>query len=407
MPPSLADGADRPDREVTAVFASFEKSYSDSPRAIDRELARRGAAIRRRWLLPEGAPAPAGIERIAPGTEAARRALREADYIVSNTYLLQRFEKKPGAVYLQTWHGTTLKRIGHDIDIPRFILEYEVTSEDDVRRWDWLISPNEFSNPILEQVYPGVRLLKTGYPRTDQLASPQAGELRERIRRELGLRPEQRAVLYAPTFRDDDIGLRFALEPRMLEDALDADTVVLARSHAMTPGADSDGDREGWRDVTAYPDIADLHLAADVLITDYSSSMFDFAVTGKPLLFYTYDLEHYRAHRGFCFDFENESPGPLLRTPEQVVAALGDLESVTAQYAGRYEAFRRRFCHWDDGHASERVVDAVFGPHALAAAGSAGNAGSAGSAGSAGGAGSSRPADAGDPAAAAPAGGSR
>jgi CDP-glycerol glycerophosphotransferase len=362
QPDSVATGAR--DSDVTAVFASFEKSYSDSPRAIDRELARRAAPIRRQWLLPEGAPAPEGIERILPGTEEARRALSEADYIVSNTYLLQRFEKKPGAVYLQTWHGTTLKRIGHDIDIPRFILEYEVTSEDDVRRWDYLISPNEFSNAILEHVYPGVPLLKTGYPRTDQLVSPRASEIRDQVRQRLGVRPEQRAVLYAPTFRDDDITLRFPLEPNMLRDAVDADTVFLARSHAMTPSEDSGADWEGWKDVTSDPDIADLHLAADVLITDYSSSMFDFAVTGKPLLFYTYDLEHYRAHRGFCFDFENESPGPLLRTPEQVVEALGSLEDVRAEYAPRYEAFRRRFCHWDDGHASERVVDAVFGAHA-------------------------------------------
>ena len=352
------------EHDVKAVFASFEKSYSDSPRAIDEELVRRRAPIRRQWLLPEGAPGPEGIERIVPGTEEARRALSEADYIVTNTYLLQRFDKKPGARYLQTWHGTTLKRIGHDIDIPRFILEYEVTSEDDVRRWDYVISPNAFSNPILEQVYPGVPQLRTGYPRTDQLVAPRAGGIRDRVRRELGLAPHQRAVLYAPTFRDDDIGLRFALAPAMLRGAVDEGTVFLARSHAMTPVGESGDGWAGWRDVTRYPDIADLHLAADVLITDYSSSMFDFAVTGKPLLFYTYDLEHYRSHRGFCFDFESEAPGPLLRTPEQVVAALGDLEAVTAEYASRYAAFRERFCHWDDGHASERVVDAVFGDHA-------------------------------------------
>ena len=354
----------RPDAEITAVFASFEKSYSDSPRAIDEELRRRGAPIRRRWLLPEGAPAPDGLERIEPGTEEARQALSEADYIVSNTYLLQRFEKKPGAVYLQTWHGTTLKRIGHDIDIPRFILEYEVTSKDDVARWDYVVSPNAFSNDILEQVYPGVPQLRTGYPRTDQLAAPRGAEIRERVREQLGLQPDQRAVLYAPTFRDDDIGLRFALEPAMLEDALADGTVILARSHAMTPAGGDGAGPSGWMDVTSYPDIADLHLAADVLITDYSSSMFDFAVTGKPMLFYTYDLEHYRAHRGFCFDFEAEAPGPLLRTPDEVVAALGDLASIRDEYASRYAAFQRRFCHWDDGHAAERVVDAVFGDHA-------------------------------------------
>jgi CDP-glycerol glycerophosphotransferase len=129
----------------------------------------------------------------------------------------------------------------------------------------------------------------------------------------------------------------------------------------MTAGAEDPGESPGWRDVTSWPDIAELYLAADALITDYSSAMFDFAVTGRPLLFYTWDLEHYRDQsRGFYFDFEAEAPGPLLRTPEEVVAALGDLDGLRERHAERYAAFSARFCHLDDGRASERVVDAVF-----------------------------------------------
>jgi CDP-glycerol glycerophosphotransferase len=114
--------------------------------------------------------------------------------------------------------------------------------------------------------------------------------------------------------------------------------------------------------VSQYPDGTELMLAADVLVTDYSSMMFDFANTGRPMLFFTHDLDAYQdVIRGFYFDFVKEAPGPLLRTTEELAGALGDLDAVRATYADRYEAFVRRFCELDDGHASARVVERVFG----------------------------------------------
>ena len=115
-------------------------------------------------------------------------------------------------------------------------------------------------------------------------------------------------------------------------------------------------------DVSAHPDIRELYLAADVLVTDYSSAMFDFAVTRKPILFFTYDLPEYRdVTRGFYFDFEGEAPGPLLATTEELGDALADLDAITARHAGAYDRFRERFCSLEDGGAAARVVDAFFG----------------------------------------------
>jgi CDP-glycerol glycerophosphotransferase len=114
--------------------------------------------------------------------------------------------------------------------------------------------------------------------------------------------------------------------------------------------------------VSGYPDIAELFLASDALITDYSSVMCDFAVTGKPILCYTYDLEDYRDNlRGFNFDFETEVPGPLLATSAEVIAAIGDLDAVAAASRSRYEAFVTRFCPLDDGRAGARACDRIFG----------------------------------------------
>jgi CDP-glycerol glycerophosphotransferase len=347
--------------ELKVVFSASERAYGDSPRGIETELLRRGVPFRRQWLLPEGAWAPEGVEQVPAGTGQARAALEDADFIVTNTYLLQRFEPKAGATYIQTWHGTPLKRIGHDIRIPEHVLRYEVTSVDDQQRWDVVLAPNAFTVPILREVFPGTPVLESGYPRNDILLSPDGERIRTEVREKLELAPDDLAVLYAPTFRDDDLSIRFGLDPDALEGRLDPGTVILARSHVLTPVADSGVGHEAWRDVTGWPDIADLYLAADVLITDYSSAMFDFAVTGKPILFYTYDLEHYRDEsRGFYFDFEATAPGPLLRTPEEVAGALGRLDRIEPEFADRYAAFRQRFCHWDDGRAAERVVDALF-----------------------------------------------
>ena len=115
------------------------------------------------------------------------------------------------------------------------------------------------------------------------------------------------------------------------------------------------------RDVSAYPDATELMLAADVLVTDYSSMMFDFATTGRPMLFFTYDLDAYRDEiRGFYFDFGERAPGPLLRTTDELAAALVDLDGVVAEHADRYREFAAEFCEFDDGRAAARVVDRLF-----------------------------------------------
>ena len=113
--------------------------------------------------------------------------------------------------------------------------------------------------------------------------------------------------------------------------------------------------------MTSYPDVSDLFGIADVLITDYSSVMFDFAVTGKPMLFFTYDLAAYRDKlRGFCFDFETEAPGPLLAAPEEVLAAVREVDSVAVSYRDAYRAFAAAYCPLDDGKAGARVCDRLF-----------------------------------------------
>jgi CDP-glycerol glycerophosphotransferase len=133
--------------------------------------------------------------------------------------------------------------------------------------------------------------------------------------------------------------------------------VLLVRLHYQVTDALDGLDAPRAVDVSDYPDIRDLVLAADVLVTDHASVQFDFAVTGKPILYFNYDLEHYRDElRQFFLDFEQIAPGPPLRTVDEVLDALGNLDRVTQDHLERYARFRTRFCSREDGHATERVL---------------------------------------------------
>ena len=212
-------------------------------------------------------------------------------------------------------------------------------------------------------------VLEIGYPRNDVLRSDRAEVLRAVVRDSLGIRPGQTAVLYAPTFRDylsrDD---NRAVMPSFFDFSeahrrLGDDTVILVRGHAFNARTKHRvGRLPGAIDVTDYPEVSDLYLAADAAIVDYSSLRFDFAVTGKPMVFHVPDLELYRASRGWLFDFEPTAPGPLASTTGQVVDALLDLPGVEAEYAAAYRKFHDEYLDLDDGQAGARLVDAVFVP---------------------------------------------
>jgi CDP-glycerol glycerophosphotransferase len=176
-------------------------------------------------------------------------------------------------------------------------------------------------------------------------------------REALGIRREERVVLYAPTWRDDRDQIVDFVDPVALAAATDA--VVLVRGHSRTllPGRDAQGPRV--IDVTGFPDTSLLLLAADALVTDYSSVMFDFSVTGKPMYFLVPDMEHYRGElRGFYFDLAAHAPGPMVRTQDELVAAL--VADDADAYADRYAQWREKFNARDDGHAAERVVTRIL-----------------------------------------------
>jgi CDP-glycerol glycerophosphotransferase len=230
--------------------------------------------------------------------------------------------------------------------------------------WDFLVSPNHFCT----EVFPGAfgyhgKIIETGYPRNDRLTTATSAD-RQKIRESIGVHnPSTIVVLYAPTWRDYKRSATGNWESVTFMDEdieLPEGFQMIYRGHTNTHAAHKTAVAGRAIDVTKYPDVADLYLAADILITDFSSVMFDFSVTGKPILFLAPDLERYRAERGFYFDFEAEAPGPILMSDQEVISALGKIDSISKKYADKYRAWQHRFNSLEDGRAAARVVENVF-----------------------------------------------
>ncbi|MQA32455.1 CDP-glycerol glycerophosphotransferase family protein [Modestobacter roseus] len=361
---------------MKVVFNSFGGRYNDNPRAVYEALVARGAEMDAVWLArPElRGDFPAGVSTVETWGPDARAAVESADVIVSNDGISREWDKDPATTYLQTWHGTPLKRLHRDaVWAPEGRLELVMR---DVARWDVLLSPNAASTPHLRSAFGFTGPVhETGYPRNDVLNAPDRDARRARVRAELGIADGVTAVLYAPTWRDDlvlsDDGPKhtFPVDLGDLARGLGADSVLLVRLHAMVSDRLVVQGPAPLVDVSRYPDISELYLAADVLVTDYSSTMFDFAVTGKPIVHFTYDLEHYRDDlRGFYFDLAEIAPGPLLTTSEQVLAAIAGLRERPWEPTERYERFQDTFCSLEDGAATERVLQLLFPPDGRPAA---------------------------------------
>ncbi len=358
--------------ENAILFESFQgKVIGDNPLDIYREVLRRKAAgelpadLKLFWTTGPETKAPEGAAGVKHGSKAWLHAIATCRYLVNNTNFPWYFRKVPGQVYLQTWHGTPLKRLGREIPNNNLTKSYLDTMDREASYWDALISPNEYCT----KVFPGAfsysgKIIETGYPRNDRLTAAD-GQYRQRIRESIGITdPKTTVVLYAPTWRDFKRSATGNWESVNFMDEnieLPAGFQMIYRGHTNTHAAHKSSVAGRAIDVTKYPDVTELYIAADVLVTDYSSVMFDFTVTGKPVLFLAPDLERYRAERGFYFDFEGEAPGPILKRDTEVVDALSKLPDLAVIYREKYHAWQRKFNLLEDGRAAARVVDQLFG----------------------------------------------
>ncbi|HPU63526.1 MAG TPA: CDP-glycerol glycerophosphotransferase family protein, partial [Mobilitalea sp.] len=267
---------------------------------------------------------------------------------------------------------TPLKKLALDMDAVYMagetdISEYKKNFYENAQTWDYLISQNAYSTQIFRRAFGFKKeILEIGYPRNDILFHKNNGNDIDKLKEKLGLPKDKRIILYAPTWRDNEFygNGRYKFNPRidfsLLMKELIEDTVIIVKYHYLVM---DQIDWSPYRDfIYTYDlsyDISLLYLVSDMLITDYSSVMFDYSILKRPMLFYCYDLEEYKnTLRGFYFDFINEAPGPVVETTEELINAVKEYD--WNLYKDKYEAFSRKFNHADDGKASAKVVNLIL-----------------------------------------------
>ena len=347
--------------DLVVYAAYWGTAYSCNPRAIYEKARELAPWLRGVWVVDADKQdtVPSGVPTVVMGSRDYYRALARATYLVNNVNFANDIVKRPGQVHLQTHHGTPLKTMGLDLvdaEFGRKRMNFDRLMKR-VARWDFSISQNAFTTEQWERVYPGTyESLETGYPRNDVLATAGPEEVAA-IRAGLGIEPGQTAVLYTPTHREYHKGFVPQLDPARLAKALGPDHVLLMRAHYFYDASPvGDQPAPGVIDVADHPRIEDLYLAADVLVTDYSSVMFDYAVLDRPIVIYASDWDEYRTLRGTYFDLLAEPPGHVATTEDGLAEVLTSRRAWDDESTAYRQAFRARFCSLEDGTASERVV---------------------------------------------------
>ena len=294
-------------------FESFNgKSSGDNPRAL-LDALRPLTEVPLWWSVADGTvPVPPGATPVVAGSAPWFEALRTARVLVTNNNFPHWFEKRPGQVILQTWHGTPIKRLLFDAPPAFTPLVYRRLMARQAEEWDLLLVQDEEAEHRLRSAlrYEGPvhrgELLRN-------IRLDQEPEGRARVRSELGIPLHQPAVLYTPTWRekmrgtDGEQALQSLVDVASLADATGAH--VMVRSHHMN-GLRADG--AGVTDVSAYPHVEDLMLASDVLVSDYSSIVYDYRLTGRPMIVHAPDLRWYRdVERGFYGHWPDDLGLPL------------------------------------------------------------------------------------------------
>jgi CDP-glycerol glycerophosphotransferase len=349
---------------------------NDSGAALHRELRRRRPDLTLYWSVQDrSVEVPEGGVPLLEGSREWHERLGAAGHVVVNVHQPMWYRKPTGQVMVQTFHGYPYKGMGQDWWARSGLPESRISSFlDRAAAWDHLVSPASYATPRLLEAFfrpedaAEVDVLEVGYPRNDVLLTGEGDGIRARTRAALGIEDGQTAVLYAPTFRDylsnDGMtakGVRF-FDPRAAADALGPAYVVLVRGHAFNARAGLrrvEGDRVV--DVTYYPDVTDLCLASDAAVLDYSSLRFDYALLRRPMVFLVPDEQEYHENRPAIMPFKPTAPGPRVATTAEVVKHLRDLPRLWARQEERVERFVATYLEREDGHATERVVDRVFG----------------------------------------------
>ena len=325
----------------TIIFESFGgKNYSDSPKYIYEYMQQHYPQYKYIWVFskPNNNIIPGNATKVKKGSKEYYEAYAKAKYWISNARLPLYLNKKENQMYIQTWHGTPLKRLANDMKVVRMpgttTANYKKNFYTEASRWNYLVSPNRYI---------------------------------EQIKKDLNLPKDKKVIMYAPTWRDDEFVKKgqylFDLKINLanLKEQIGDDYVILLRMHYLIANAlDLTGYDDFAIDVSNYNDISELYLISDALITDYSSVMFDYGILKRPQFFFAYDIEKYdKGLRGFYMNYMEDLPGEIITDEFKLAEELKHLDTHKEKYKDKIEAFYNDFCSIEKGQSSKFIADYI------------------------------------------------
>lgn len=342
------------------IFNNFQgKGFGDSPKYIAEEILRRKLSYDLVWLVNDmNMDVPLGIRKVSLLSVRASYELSTAKVIISNVKVALPYKKKRCQFYIQTWHGSiafkAIEKDAQDKLRPQYVKE----SMADSKLIDLFLSSNSIQTKEIQNCfwYDG-EIFECGSPRNDMLY--QSSEYKQKIKERLGIN-DKKIVLYAPTFRDDfrmDVyNLDLNTLKRQLDNHLEGNWHVLVRLHPNVMVNNLFTDTSDISDVTLYPDMQELLLISDVLVTDYSTIIYDVAIMHKVIFLYAPDLEEYKADRGLKSVYFN-LPTRINQSNNELMDYIGSFD--ISEYRKNLDEFLGAIQVFDDGNASERVVNRI------------------------------------------------
>lgn len=355
----------KPVRAKQVFFESnLGKQYTGNPRYIYEEMLGRFPDFEYVWCYSGDKDIPGNPKIVNRGTAEYYKNLATSGLVINNTTFPIWFLRND-TFYLQTWHGTPLKKLHWDVSVRRSNTTPAFFAKS--TGWNALLSPNHYSTLKFSSCFRfGGDILETGYPANDIFSQPDRyARVREEIRSKLGANEDQKLVLYAPTWRDGTHLGNFMFKFDLM---LDLDTalentpenyIYLIRAHHMSEASQledslTEAQRKRVIDVSGWDDAIELMCAADILITDYSSIVYDWACSKKPMVYYVPDFEEYETKlRGMYYDMNALNAGPITSDMKQLCKALTD----DLQHNCIDQEFWNMFCSINDGNATSRVIN--------------------------------------------------
>ncbi|WP_239740968.1 MULTISPECIES: CDP-glycerol glycerophosphotransferase family protein [unclassified Mammaliicoccus] len=362
----------------TIIYESFNgKSFADSPRMLYFYLIEKlpeynHVVVTDNERLTKKL-AELNIESVKKNSKKYFELYAGSRVWIANTRLSPQIQKKANQLYIQTWHGTPLKKLANDqtvISIPDVTLEeYNYGFNKETSRWDYLLSPSEIATQRFKSAFnlKNEQILTLGYPRNDELIKFNNKEHIHQLKHKYNIPTDKKVILYAPTWRDNDradIGhynFKLKLDLDSFNNQLGNEYILVIRAHYLVSEYLNLDIYENIYDLSKANDVNELFLMSDILITDYSSVYFDYANLQRPILFFAYDKEEYANDiRGFYVPYEKELPGPIFKTNNDLISYIKNKSYEGIPHSDKYKLFTQKYNYLDDGKATSRVGENII-----------------------------------------------